>query len=87
MPAIYVPLSKSIDSHQKHNAEMINRKKAGWLILEEEVSQPKFIKLLTKLLSSKKLLMQVSKNCKKISNPNASKKLYRLILGALNEEF
>ena len=87
LPAIYVPFSKSIDNHQKHNAEMINRKKAGWLIHEEEVSQPKFIKLLTKLLSSKKLLMQVSKNCKKIGNPDASKKLYRLILGALNEEF
>ena len=55
LPAIYVPFSNSIDSHQKHNAEMINRKKAGWLIHEEEVfSQPKFIKLLTELLASKK---------------------------------
>ena len=37
LPAIYVPLSKSVDNHQKYNAEMINRKKAGWLILEEEI--------------------------------------------------
>ena len=79
MPAIYVPLSSSVDNHQKHNAEMVNRKKVGWLILEEEINQPKFIKLLTKLLSSKKLLKQISLNCKKVSNPNASKKLYRLI--------
>ena len=53
----------------------------------KKINQPKFNKLLTKLLSSKKLLMQISKNCKKISNPYASKNLYRLILGALSEKF
>ena len=65
----------SVDSHQKHNAEMINRKKAGWLIHEEEISQPKFIKLLTKLLSSKKLLETNFKNCKKVSKPRCIKKI------------
>ena len=46
LPAIYVPLSNSADNHQNYNAEMIKKNKAGWLILEEEISQPKFNKLI-----------------------------------------
>ena len=87
LPAIYIPLSKSIDNHQKHNAEMIEKHKAGWLIDEEHINGGKFLKLLTKLLSSKRLLEEISSNCKKIANPHASKNLYRLVLGVLSEEF
>ena len=79
LPAIYIPLSNSIDNHQKHNAEMMLKNKAGWLILEDEIKEQKFLKLLTKLLSSGKLLEKISSNCKKISNPYASRNLYRLV--------
>ena len=67
MPAVYVPLSNSIDNHQKHNAEMIKKNKAGWVIQENEINEPKFLNLLIKLLSSANLLTQISYNCKKIS--------------------
>lgn len=87
LPAIYVPLPNSIDNHQKHNAEMIKSNNAGWMILEDEISEPKFLELLTKLLSSGKLLEKISYNCKKISKPYASKNMHKLVLGVLNEKF
>ncbi len=87
LPAIYVPLSNSADNHQNYNADMIKKKKAGWIILEDEVSKPKFLKLLKKLLSSRKLLEQISYNCKKVAKPYASKNLSSLVSGVLNEEF
>ena len=66
---------------------MIRSHKAGWLIEEDHISSGKFLKLLTKLLLSKGLLEKISANCKKISNPHASKNLYKLVLGVLSEEF
>ena len=87
LPAIYVPLSNSADNHQNYNADMIKKNKAGWMMLEDEVSGPQFLKLLKKLVSSGKLLEKISINCKKISNPYASKNLCKLVLGVLSEEF
>ncbi len=86
LPAVYIPLSNSIDDHQKHNAEMIKKNKAGWVIQENEINEPKFFNLLIKLLSSGNILAQISFNCKKISNPYASKNLYRLVSGVLSEK-
>ena len=85
LPAIYIPLSNSIGNHQLHNAEMMQNYNTGRVILENEVFQKKFIELLFSLLKSTDLLAEISSNCKKISNPNAPEKLYKLVLGVLNE--
>jgi len=85
LPAIYIPLSNSIDNHQKYNAEMIKNNNAGYMILEEELLHKKFVSLILKLLKSDKLLKKISKNCKKISNPHATENLYELTAGVLNE--
>jgi UDP-N-acetylglucosamine:LPS N-acetylglucosamine transferase len=66
---------------------MVKSNNAGWMVLEDQISEPKFLELLIKLLSSGKLLEKISYNCKKISKPYASKNLYKLVLGVLNEKF
>ena len=85
LPAIYIPLSNSVDNHQQHNAEMIMKCNAGRMILENEVFQQNFLDLLLSLLNSNELLEEISSNCKKISDPYASEKLYSLVSGALSE--
>ena len=87
LPAVYIPLANSIDNHQRHNANMVEKNNAGWVLLEGEIIQSKFLKLLTKLFSSYKILERVSQNCKNIAKPNASENLYRLISGVLYEKF
>ena len=85
LPAIYIPLSNSAGNHQQHNAEMIRNCNAGMMLLENEIFQKKFLDLLLRLLNSRDLLEEISVNCKKISNPNASEKLYKLVSGVLSE--
>ncbi|MEC8100031.1 MAG: undecaprenyldiphospho-muramoylpentapeptide beta-N-acetylglucosaminyltransferase, partial [Pseudomonadota bacterium] len=87
LPAIYIPLASSVGNHQKYNAEMIKENNAGWIILEKEIFQPKFFKLLLTLLNSGKILRKISKNCKKLSTPYASENIYKLVLGELSEKF
>ena len=85
LPAIYIPLCNSIDNHQLLNAKMVAKQNAGRIILESEILKKKFSTLLLSLLNSKSLLEKISNNCKKLSNPNASKDLYMLVSGVLNE--
>ena len=85
LPAIYIPLANSINNHQKHNAQMISRLNAGRMILENEISKNKFLELLIKLFNSKILLEEISNNCKRLSSPDSSKKLYTLVLETLSE--
>ena len=86
LPAIYIPLSNSIDNHQLRNAEMIKSYNAGRIINENEISKEKFLNLLTDLLNSNSLLEKMSRNCRDISSPDATEKLYKLIFGVLNEQ-
>ena len=85
LPAIYIPLSNSIDNHQFQNAKMVANQNAGKIILESEILKKKFSSLLLSLLNSKEVLERISYNCKRLSTPNASKKLYKLVSGVLNE--
>ena len=85
LPAIYIPLSNSIDNHQFQNAKMVANQNAGKIILESEILKKKFSSLLLSLLNSKEVLERISYNCKRLSTPNASKKLYKLLSGVLNE--
>tara|TARA_S200000501_G_scaffold74149_1_gene66016 strand:- start:133 stop:939 length:807 start_codon:yes stop_codon:yes gene_type:complete len=86
IPAIYIPLHNSVGAHQFFNAQMIKNNKAGWLIKENEIIKPKFISLLSSLLSSNEPLEEASKNCKKIAKPQAQENLYRLVTGELYEK-
>ena len=64
---------------------MIINYNAGRMILENEIYQQNFLNLLLSLLKSSELLEEISSNCKKISDPYASEKLYSLVSGVLSE--
>ena len=64
---------------------MVANENAGRIILESEILKKKFSSLLLSLLNSKEVLEKISYNCKKLASPNASKNLYKLVTGVLNE--
>ena len=43
LPAIYIPLSNSIDNHQFQNAKMVANQNAGKIILESEILKKNFL--------------------------------------------
>mgnify|MGYP001281369521 FL=1 len=65
---------------------MMKSYNAGRIINESEISKEKFLNLLTDLLNSNSLLEKMSRNCRDISSPDATEKLYKLIFGVLNEQ-
>ena len=81
VPAIYFPLPKSIGNHQYLNALEFKNKKAVWIFEEKLITNGKFTELLQKIIYDRTTLIKKSTNSKRLSKPDAGKKLSKLILG------
>lgn len=79
-PAILVPLPTSADNHQFHNAKEIDDNKGGWVYEQKDLTPEILAEKIKTLMDKPKLLVDAGKKAEKMSRPNATKDLAKMIL-------
>lgn len=74
-PAIFVPYPYGAQNHQLFNAKMLEKEEACKLILEKDLIQENFPRLIKELLEDQQLLDKLAKNIKKFAVPDSTKKI------------
>lgn len=74
IPAIFIPLPSSAENHQQMNAESIVARKAGYMILQDEILI-KLPQLIQELISDANILSDTAGNLKEIADPRAAGKI------------
>ena len=62
LPAIFIPLPSAADNHQYYNAKLLEDKKCGWCIKQDDISSEKLGNKILGLINNPKLLKQASQN-------------------------
>ena len=77
--AIMIPLASSSDNHQFYNADFIEKKGAGWLISEYELSKENLlVNKLENIFTNLENLDKVSKAAKKLAILNSTDRIVRI---------
>lgn len=79
VPSILIPKAYTAENHQEYNAKDFEEHGASVVILEGELDGKVLINTIDKLLSDKEKLETMSKNSKKLSKIDASKRIVDLI--------
>ena len=79
IPAIMIPLASSSDNHHFYNADFIEKKGAGWLIRECELSKENLVvNKLKKIFTNLETLDKVSQIAKKLAILNSTDRIVRI---------
>ena len=79
IPAIMIPLASSSDNHQFYNAEFVEKKGAGWLIRENELSNENLlVNKLENIFNNLENLDRVSKTAKKLAILDSTDRIVRI---------
>ncbi|MCZ6901574.1 MAG: undecaprenyldiphospho-muramoylpentapeptide beta-N-acetylglucosaminyltransferase [Rickettsia endosymbiont of Ixodes persulcatus] len=62
LPAIFIPLPSAADNHQYYNAKLLEDKKAGWYLEQNNISAGKLADKILDLISNPKILEDASQN-------------------------
>ncbi|CEO17391.1 UDP-N-acetylglucosamine--N-acetylmuramyl-(pentapeptide) pyrophosphoryl-undecaprenol N-acetylglucosamine transferase [Rickettsia monacensis] len=62
LPAIFIPLPSAADNHQYYNAKLLEDKKAGWCLEQNNISAGKLADKILDLISNPKILEDASQN-------------------------
>ena len=80
LPAILIPYPYAKARHQEINAQYLQRKKAAFLIRDEELSGPRLAGEVLSLLKDRKGLTEMSENSKVLAKPGATERVAERIL-------
>lgn len=80
VPAIYIPIKKSVGDHQYKNALVLKNKNAAWVFKEDDIDNGFFTRSLSQIINHPDLLIKISTNNKKLRDPLAAKKFKKIIL-------
>ena len=64
--AIFIPYPYATENHQEHNARALEKRNAGCVILNDELTGERLDKKIKELVLNKSKLEQISKNANKI---------------------
>lgn len=78
-PAVLIPSPNVAENHQYHNAMALVNKKAAEIIEEKDLTPGLLIKKVDKLLGSKEVLEEYSKNAGKMAIVDANERIYQVI--------
>ncbi|WNM19183.1 undecaprenyldiphospho-muramoylpentapeptide beta-N-acetylglucosaminyltransferase [Flavobacterium capsici] len=78
-PTIFIPSPNVAEDHQTKNAKAIVEKNGALMIKENELDE-KFDEVFQNLISDEKLQNDLSKNCKELAKPNATKDIVEEII-------
>ena len=62
LPAIFIPLPSAADNHQYYNAKLLEDKKTGWCLEQNNISAGKLADKILDLISNPKILEDASQN-------------------------
>lgn len=82
LPALLFPLPSAADKHQFYNAKVLEEKGAALTYDEREITPEKLAQKIVSLGASPVHLSAMSQAAKRLSNPEASKDLARLVVKA-----
>ncbi len=80
VPGMYIPIKNSVGNHQYENALVLKNNDAAWLLKEEDIDNDTFIQLISQIINNPNLLKKFSLNNRRLSKPQAAKRLKKLIL-------
>jgi UDP-N-acetylglucosamine--N-acetylmuramyl-(pentapeptide) pyrophosphoryl-undecaprenol N-acetylglucosamine transferase len=83
-PVIFIPSPNVSEDHQTKNAQSISAKGAAVLIAEKDLDR-QFEDEFYRLFNSEEIQLQLSKNCKALGKPNATKEIVEEIEKLLKE--
>ena len=83
-PVIFIPSPNVSEDHQTKNAKSISSKEAAILIKEKDL-ETQFEDEFTRLFHSEEIQLKLSKNCKALGKPNATKEIVEEIEKLLKE--
>ena len=78
-PAIFVPYPGHADMQQKYNAEVLEKKGAAWIMLQEHFNAESVSAKLTEIMQTPGLLANAAAAAKSCGQPNAAKNLADLV--------
>ena len=73
-PSILVPLPTASDQHQLRNAEAFAKAGAGILVLDAEMTGPRLVEEVTRLLKNPQALVEMGRAARKFARPGAAQK-------------
>ena len=81
--SIFIPYPYATENHQEYNARSLEKRNAGYVILDKELTGEKLDAKIKELVLNKRKLEQMSKNAKELSINNVEDKIYVEIKTAL----
>ena len=79
-PSILIPLPTSANNHQQVNAKIYEKKGAAIVLSEKGLTSDNFLDVIENLMADKKLLAEISANCKEMSEKNSTQAIVNEIL-------
>ena len=83
-PAVLVPFPFAADNHQQRNAEVLVKKEAAKMVLQNDFTADKFIQMVNKFKKNRMELDILSKNIRSFHRPNAANEIAQLLLAEIN---
>lgn len=84
IPAIFVPFQASSEGDQRYNAQIFDEHKAGWMILEENLTPENLYDHIETIKNDPILRQTTSQNAKTLGNAKAAENLTKIVLDLLN---
>lgn len=78
-PSIIVPSPYVANNHQEYNARTLEKNKAAFVVLENELESGKLKNFLEKLIYDKVLYERMSENSRKLGKPEATQNIGRIV--------
>ncbi|MFP4661156.1 MAG: undecaprenyldiphospho-muramoylpentapeptide beta-N-acetylglucosaminyltransferase [Halanaerobiales bacterium] len=79
IPAILIPYPFAAENHQEYNARNLEKHGAAVVILDKDLNGRKLIEKIEMLINDHKRLSEMSRNSRKLANPDAVKNIVNLI--------
>jgi UDP-N-acetylglucosamine--N-acetylmuramyl-(pentapeptide) pyrophosphoryl-undecaprenol N-acetylglucosamine transferase len=80
-PSLLVPFPQAADDHQRKNAEIFQDGGAAVMLLEQEMTAPKLLDVLTRLLSDRAQLHLMSTKARNFAHPHAAARIAEIAAG------
>ena len=82
-PSLLVPFPQAADDHQRKNAEVFQDGGAAVMLLEQEMTAPKLLNVLSDLLSSRAQLQMMATQVRNFAHPNAAARIAEIAAGLI----
>jgi UDP-N-acetylglucosamine--N-acetylmuramyl-(pentapeptide) pyrophosphoryl-undecaprenol N-acetylglucosamine transferase len=84
-PSLLVPFPQSADDHQRRNAEVFQEGGAAVMLLEQDMTAPRLLEVLSSLLGNRERLRQMATRARNFAHPQAAARIAEMVAGLAGE--